>query len=135
MTGHAAREMAGRLFDPLAGHLNRRKIITATWWLFAVLLVGYLLRIWAQRRRGGGEVVGGGGGGRGPGEGEDGGEGGGGEGEEDDGDDVDDDGHGYYILRFAFVLCFVWHLFALEGKCAVQQRDLCIISTNSVFYL
>ena len=62
MTGHAVCEMAGRLFDPLAGHLNRRKIIIVAWWLFAILLVGYLLRIWAQRRKGGEEVVGGGGG-------------------------------------------------------------------------
>ena len=46
---------------------------------------------------------------------------------EDDRDDVDDDGGVYFV--------FVWHLFALEGKFAVQQRDLCIISTNSVFYL
>ena len=46
---------------------------------------------------------------------------------EDDRDDVDDDSGVYFV--------FVWHLFALEGKFAVQQRDLCIISTNSVFYL
>ena len=75
MTGHAACAMARRLFDPLAGHLNRRKIITVVaWWVFAVLLVGYLRRIWAQRRRGGGEVVRGGGDARELGEGEDGGD-------------------------------------------------------------
>ena len=75
MTGHAARDMAERLFNPLAGHLNRRKIITVVaWWVFAVLLVGYLRRIWAQRRRGGGEVVRGGGDARELGEGEDGGD-------------------------------------------------------------
>ena len=88
MTGHAARDMAERLFNPLAGHLNRRKIITVVaWWVFAVLLVGYLRRIWAQRRRGGGEVVRGGGDARELGEGGDGGE--------------------LYITLFVAMFCFI----------------------------